>query len=144
MATFTDPFDIYRGAARTRQRVTERDSIRNQLAALGSNSAKAYENLTRQYQQGMDPRVSGFAKRGLGNSGIFQRAMQEYAANQQRSLGDVASSQQSGMQDLNTQEYNSANDYKDYMDSLAIKKQQEIAQAAGSLQDWAPFTGLYS
>jgi hypothetical protein len=92
----------------------------------------------------MEPRTTGFAKRGLGNSGIFQRAMQEYASNQQRSLGDVARSQQEGLQDLNTQEANSANDYKDYLDALAIKKQQEIAQAAGSLQDWSPFTGLYS
>jgi hypothetical protein len=70
--------------------------------------------------------------------------MQEYAANQQRSLGDVARSQQEGLQDLNAQEASSANDYKDYMDSLAMKKQQEIADAAGELQDWSPFTGLYS
>jgi hypothetical protein len=70
--------------------------------------------------------------------------MQEYAANQQRSLGDLASSQQSGLQQLNQQEASSAQDYQDYMDTLAMKKQQEIAGAAGSLQDWSPFTGLYS
>lgn len=144
MATYTDPFDIYRASARTRQRVTERNAIRDQLTALSGSGARAYESLTRTYQQGMEPRTTGFAKRGLGNSGIFQRAMQEYASNQQRSLGDVARSQQEGLQDLNTQEANSANDYKDYLDALAIKKQQEIAQAAGSLQDWSPFTGLYS
>jgi hypothetical protein len=144
MATYTDPFDIYRNAARTRQRVTEQNSIRDQLAALSGGGARAYESLTRTYQQGMEPRTAGFAKRGLGNSGIFQRAMQEYAANQQRSLGDVARSQQEGLQDLNAQEANSANDYKDYMDALAMKKQQEISQAAGELQDWSPFTGLYS
>ena len=86
MAIYTDPFDIYNKAARTRQRVTEQNSIRDQLAALSGGGARAYESLTRTYQQGMEPRTAGFAKRGLGNSGIFQRAMQEYAANQQRSL----------------------------------------------------------
>jgi hypothetical protein len=144
MATYTDPFDIYRQSARTRQRVTEQNAIRDQLAALTGGGARAYESLTRTYQQGMEPRTAGFAKRGLGNSGIFQRAMQEYAANQQRSLGDVARSQQEGLQELTAQEASSANDYKDYMDSLAMKKQQEISQAAGELQDWSPFTGLYS
>lgn len=144
MATFTDPFDIYRSAARTRQRVTEQNAIRDQLTALTSGGAKAYESLTRQYQQGMDPRTSGFARRGLGNSGLFQRAMQEYAANQQRSLGDLATSQQTGRDQLTAQEASSAGDYQDYMDTLALKKQQEIAGAAGSLQDWSPFTGLYS
>ena len=144
MATFTDPFDIYNKAARTRQRVTEQNAIRNQLNALSTGGAKAYESLTRQYQQGMEPRVSGFAKRGLGNSGLFQRAMQEYAANQQRSLGDVASSQRQGLDELTAQEASSAQDYKDYLDSLEMKKANEIAQAASSLQDWSPFTGLYS
>ena len=144
MATLTDPFDIYRKSARTRQRVTEQNSIQNQLAALSGRGARGYEALTRQYQQGLDPRVSTFARRGLGNSGLFQRAMQEYASNQQRSLGDVARSQQQGLQDLTAQEATSAGDYKDYMDALAMKKQDEIAQAAGSLQDWSPFTGLYS
>jgi hypothetical protein len=144
MATYTDPFDIYRASARTRQRVTEQGAIKSQLDLLASSGAKGYESLLRQYQQGMEPRTSGFARRGLGNSGLFQRAMQEYAANQQRSLGDLASSQQSGLQQLNQQEASSAQDYQDYMDTLAMKKQQEIAGAAGSLQDWSPFTGLYS
>lgn len=144
MATLTDPFDIYRKSARTRQRVTEQNAIQNQLAALSGSGARAYESLARQYQQGMEPRTAGFAKRGLGSSGLFQRAMQEYAANQQRSLGDVARSQQEGLQDLTAQEASSAQDYQDYLDSLAMKKQDEISQAASSLQDWSPFTGLYS
>lgn len=144
MATFTDPFDIYRQQARTRQRVAEQGSIQRQLANLAGGGAKAYEALTRQYQQGMEPRTAGFAKRGLGTSGLFQKAMQEYASSQQRSLGDVASSQQQGLDELTAQEAESAGAYKDYMDELEMKKAKEISEAASSLQDWSPFTGLYS
>lgn len=144
MATYTDPFDIYRQAARARQRTSEMGSIQRQLAGLTGGGAKAYEALTRQYQQGMEPRTAGFARRGLGNSGLFQRAMQEYAASQQRSLGDIASSQQQGLDELSAQEADSAAAYKDYMDQLEMKKAKEISDAASSLEDWSPFTGLYS
>lgn len=144
MATVNNPFDIYNQATRLTKRVTEQNAIRDQLAALSAGGAKGYESLMRQYQQGMEPRVSSFAKRGLGNSGIFQRAMQEYASNQQRSLGDIASSQQQGRQELSSQEAASARAYKDYLDSLAMQKADEISQAASSLQDWSPYTGLYN
>ena len=76
--------------------------------------------------------------------GIFQRAMQDYAMNQQDQLGQLAGAQASKENVLNLQDQQSAQVLQEFLDRQKIAKAQEIADAASSLQDWSPFTGLYS
>jgi len=144
MAEFTNPFAIVDEAAARRKRLNEQNSILAQRTESNTNYGNQYRDVLRQYQQGMDPQVSGFAKRGLGRSGIFQRAMQNYATNQQNQLGQLASTQASQENALQLQDQQSAEALQEFLDRQKIAKAQEIATAASSLQDWSPFTGLYS
>ena len=144
MAEFTNPFAIVDEAAARRKRLNEQNSILAQRTQSNVDYGNQYRDVLRQYQQGMDPRVSGFAKRGLGNSGIFQRAMKDYALNQQNQLGQLAGTQASQENALQLQEQQSAQVLQEFLDRQKISKAQEIANAASSLQDWSPFTGLYS
>ena len=144
MAEFTDPFEVLDTAQARRKRLVEQQSILAQMGQSQRGYAQQYADLVKQYQQGMSPRVSSFAQRGLGSSGIFQRAMKEYAANQQQQLGNLAMNQASEEDALRLQEQQSAQELQEFLDRQAISKQQEIAAAAASLKDWQPFTGLYS
>ena len=144
MAEFTNPFAVVDEAAARRKRLNEQNSILAQRTQSNVDYGNQYRDVLRQYQQGMDPRVSGFAKRGLGRSGIFQRAMKDYALNQQNQLGQLASTQASQENALQLQEQQSAQILQEFLDRQRISKAQEIANAASSLQDWSPFTGLYS
>jgi hypothetical protein len=144
MAEFTNPFAVVDEAAARRKRLNDQNSILAQRTQSNNDYTSSYRDVLKQYQQGMDPRVSGFAKRGLGRSGIFQRAMQDYAMNQQNQLGQLAGNQASQENALQLQDQQSAYDLQDFLDRQKITKAQEIASAAASLQDWQPFTGLYS
>lgn len=144
MAEFTNPFAVVDEAAARRKRLNEQNSILAQRTQSNVDYGNQYRDVLRQYQQGMDPRVSSFAKRGLGRSGIFQRAMQDYAMNQQNQLGQLAGTQASQENALQLQEQQSAQVLQEFLDRQKISKAQEIATAASSLQDWSPFTGLYS
>lgn len=144
MAEFTNPFAVVDEAAARRKRINAQNSILAQRTQSNVDYGNQYRDVLRQYQQGMDPRVSGFAKRGLGNSGIFQRAMKDYALNQQNQLGQLAGTQASLENALQLQDQQSAYELQDFLDRQKIAKAQEIANAASSLQDWSPFTGLYS
>jgi hypothetical protein len=144
MAEFTDPFEVLDTAQARRKRLVEQESILAQMGQSQRGYAQQYADLIKQYQRGMSPRVSSFAQRGLGSSGIFQRAMKEYAANQQQQLGNLAMNQASEEDALRLQEQQSAQELQEFLDRQNIRKQQEIAAAAASLKDWQPFTGLYS
>jgi hypothetical protein len=144
MAEFTNPFAVVDEAAARRKRLNATNSILAQRTQSNTNYANQYRDVMKQYQQGMDPRVSGFAKRGLGRSGLFQRAMKDYAMGQQDQLGQIAGNQVSEEYALQLQDQQSAQELQDFLDRQRISKAQEIANAASSLQDWSPFTGLYS
>lgn len=144
MAEFTNPFAVMDEAAARRRRLNTQNSILAQRTQSNVDYGNQYRDVLKQYQQGMDPRVSSFAKRGLGRSGIFQRAMQEYAVNSQNQLGQLAGNQASQENALQLQDQQSAYDLQEFLDRQKIAKAQEIANAAASLQDWQPFTGLYS
>lgn len=144
MAEFTNPFAVVDEAQARAKRLNAQNRILMQGQQANADYANNYRDLLQQYQQGMDPRVSSFAKRGLGNSGLFQRAMKEYAQNQQNQLGQIAGTQAGQLSDLQLQDQQSAQELQDFLDRQKIAKAQEIANAAAALQDWSPFTGLYS
>lgn len=144
MAEFTNPFAVVDEAQARAKRLNAKNRILMQGQQANADYANNYRDLLQQYQQGMDPRVSSFAKRGLGNSGLFQRAMKEYAQNQQNQLGQIAGTQAGQLSDLQLQDQQSAQELQDFLDRQKIAKAQEIANAAAALQDWSPFTGLYS
>jgi len=94
-ASFADPSSFGLGEAAERRR-REQAQLRAQLqrAGLGAETQRSTRDLTRAYQQGAEPQITGYAQRGLGRSGLFNRAMQDYIGQYQRGIGDIAQRQQ--------------------------------------------------
>lgn len=144
MSSFYNPnYDLQEAAAR-RRRETARRAYEFDVSNIGRQSQESVLDVNRQYRQGLEPRATGFTRRGLGRSGLFRRAMSQYASDQQRSLADITRSTAERMAKLQLGEQQSAQELQDVLDSIARAKAQEILSSASQLKSWAPFTGLYS
>ena len=144
MSSFYNPnYDLQEAAAR-RRRETSRRGYEFDVSNIGRKAQESMSEINRQYRQGLEPRATGFARRGVGRSGLFRRAMSQSGAEQQRALGDVTRSTAERMATLQLQEQQSAQQLQDVLDSIARAKAQEIYSSASDLRSWAPFTGLYS
>jgi hypothetical protein len=144
MATFTDPFAILNKGIARRQRRTDKAGYRAQLGSLSDAYTKSSKDISDRYRQGMGRQVTGFTGRGLGNSGLFQRAMQEYATAQQKEIGGAAETYNSGLNAAGIADQRSAQQLRDFLDAERIKKLGNITTAASELRQWQPYTGLYS
>lgn len=144
MSSFYNPnYDLQEAAAR-RRRETARRSYEFDVSNIGRKSQESIAELNRQYRQGLEPRATGFTQRGLGRSGLFRRAMSQYAADQQRGLQDITQATSERLAGLRLQEQQSAQELQDVLDSIARAKAQEIYASASTLRSFQPFTGLYS
>ena len=144
-ASFADPQGYGLGeAAQRRQR--EQAYLRSQLqrAGLGAETQRSTRDVTRAYKQGAEPQITGYAQRGLGRSGIFHRAMQDYISRYQRNIGDIAQRQQLGEAGIQLGEQISSEDLQDALDRLRLNTQSQIIADAAALRDFAPMTGLFS
>lgn len=110
-------------------------------ADLGLSTSAALRDINRQYAQGLEPRVSGFGRRGLGRSGLFQRAMKDYATAQQRAVGDIYARQQSELAGIDLEQQQADLELRDALDRLALQKQQQIISDAAKLADFTGFLG---
>ena len=144
MSSFYNPnYDLEEGSAR-RRRALSRRAYEFDVSNIGRGAQESVLNVNRQYAQGLEPRATGFARRGLGRSGIFRRAMSQYASDQQRALEDITRSSTQRLGALQLQEQQSQQQLQDVLDSIARAKAQEVFSSAANLKAWAPFTGLYS
>lgn len=144
MAEYTDPFGLLNNAIARRQRKTDIAGFTAKRGSLADTYAKSSKNISDKYRQGMSRQVTGFTGRGLGNSGLFQRAMQEYATAQQNEMGDAVGAYNSGINLTDVQDAGSAQQLQDFLDAEEIKKLSNITTAASELRAWQPFTSLYS
>lgn len=142
MATdfYNTSYDIQVADA-NRRRALAALRAQQQTVDLGSSISRALSDVNKQYAQGLEPRVSNFAKRGLGRSGLFQRAMKDYAGNQQRAIGDINLRQQQGLADINLQSQQAETDLQSELDRLALEKQQRIIEDAARLANYVGYTG---
>ena len=144
-ASFADPQGYGLGEAAERRR-REQAYLRSQLqrAGLGAETQRSTRDVTRAYRQGAEPQITGYAQRGLGRSGIFNRAMQDYIGQYQRGVGDIAQRQQLGEAGIQLGEQISSEDLQDALDRLRLNTQSQIIADAAALRDFAPMTGLFS
>lgn len=144
MSSFYNPnYDLQEAAAR-RRRETARRGYEFDVSNIGRRTSEATEAINRQFRQGLEPRATGYARRGLGRSGLFRRAMSQYASDQQRALGDVTRQASEQLSKLQLGEQESAMNLQDVLDAIARAKAQEVFSSAATLRSFAPFTGLYS
>lgn len=85
---------LYLDQSRRRVRDTYRIGTEQndyQRAVAQENYKQQYANMLRQYQQQGDRLPWGFAARGMGDSGIYGRALKDYWTDRTRSLGQLDS-----------------------------------------------------
>jgi len=70
------------------------------LYDLGDARSTGMEALSRQYREGLEPRVSQFGRRNLENSGLFRGAMLRYAEDNQRGQNELDKVYQRGIGDI--------------------------------------------
>jgi hypothetical protein len=144
MTDFYNPqYDLEEAAAR-RRRETRRRGYEFDVSSLGRRGQEAQMEINRQFAQGMEPRVTSFSRRGLGRSGLFRRAMSDYAAEQQRQLAAQTRGLSEQLGQLSLQDLEASTELQDALDALRLRKAREIQSSASQLKSWAPFTGLYS
>ena len=144
MSSFYNPnYDLQEAAAR-RRRETARRAYEFDVSNVTRQSQQQLADINRMYSKGLEPRVTSFSQRGLGRSGLFRKAMSDYASQQQRDLATAAQDAASQIAQGQLSEQTSAQELQDVLDSIARAKAQEIFSSASQLKSWSPFTGLYS
>lgn len=150
MATFTSidtsgyPTDYaHQEAIARRKRLQAKSQYDLGVADASTQATRALTDLSQKYFTGMEPQVTKFTGRGLGRSGIFQRAMKDYVTSQQRETGDVYQNLQNTLNQLAMGENQAGIDLQDELDRIARAKNEEILNAAAQLKAWAPYASLY-
>lgn len=128
--------------ARSRFGFTNAD-IQRRFAALQRQYGQQVGDLERSFERSKEPMVSSFAQRGLGRSGIFNKAMQEYLTDRQRSLGDLTAGFAEQQGALELERLGASQNLQSELDWLALQKQQQVMNDAAELRRWAPMTGLF-
>ena len=144
MSDFSNPDYIFQEAEARRKRALQNAGYQIDLKNLIASGNRQMMDIGQQYRAGMEPRVSGFAKRGLGNSGLFRNAMSQYATKQQQDINDLLANQQGQVSQLNLQEQSSGVSLQDELDRIKRAKANDILNSAMTLKDWQPYTGLYA
>jgi hypothetical protein len=130
-------------ASARRKRAQSRAQYDYSIQELSRNASENLRDIGQKYSRGMEPQVTQYTGRGLGRSGIFQRAMKDYVESQQKDVGDVYRQLQAGMGQLALGENQAGADLQGELDRIARAKNQEILNAAVELRNWAPYAAAY-
>lgn len=131
-------------AAARRRRLLSRAQYDFGVREANRQASAGLADITQKYSRGMEPQVTRFTGRGLGRSGLFQRAMKDYVGAQQGETNQLFQGLQSTLGQLALGEQEAGISLQDELDRIARAKNQEILNAAASLKAWSPYAGLYS
>lgn len=105
---------------------------------LGQQTQQSIRDLSKAYRQAAPSQITQFTGRGLGRSGLFKQAMQDFATKQQEDLASVYRSQSDQQAALALQEQQYAQALQDELDRLQLQRQQQLLADAAALKDYAP------
>ena len=144
MAQFSFADTNYGLAEASARRRARQANIQNQLGLsdLARRTQRTTRDVTKAYSQAAPQQITGFTGRGLGRSGIFQRAMKEFVGAQQQRLGDIAAEQQAGQTKLELERQAAAQDLQDYLDQLQLSRQSQILSDAQAIRSMSPLMGM--
>jgi len=114
------------------------------LADVGQQTQRGLRDVSQRYARAAPGQITGFTGRGLGRSGLFREAMQQFAGAQQSELADLAQTQQAAQVAEELRQQQAAQDLQDELDRLELARQQQILSDAAALQEFAPIVGLFS
>jgi hypothetical protein len=115
-------------------------SIANQQAAtLGQQrGSRKMSDITKQYVEGFAPKMAQYGKRGLAGpnvtSGIQRSGLEKYATNLQSNLGAETLNLQDQLNQISTDEAASESELQQYINDLALAKNQRIIDTATALR----------
>jgi hypothetical protein len=99
--------------------------------------SRARQNALRQYEQAQPQLVRGYSQRNLVTpnvrSGIFNRAMQEFAGERARNLSEFDLGQAEQMRGFDLEDARLLQQYRQMLGDLEAEKAREIAEAARQL-----------
>lgn len=127
-----------------RQRAQQRAQFDLGVGELSRRATQGLMDINQKYSKGMEGQVTGYTGRGLGRSGIFQRAMKDYVESQQRDIGGLTGELQTGLNQMVMGENEAGATLQDELDRIQRAKYSEILNAASELKQWAPYAALYS
>ena len=115
-------------------------SIANQQSAtLGQQrGSRKMSDITKQYVEGFQPKMAQYGRRGLAGpnvkSGIQRKGLEQYATNLQSSLGAETTNLQNELNQISVDEANSESELQQYLNDLALAKNQRIIDTATQLR----------
>lgn len=115
-------------------------SIANQQSAtLGQQrGSRKMSDITKQYVEGFQPKMAQYGRRGLAGpnvkSGIQRKGLEQYATNLQSSLGAESTNLQNELNQISVDEANSESELQQYINDLALAKNQRIIDTATALR----------
>jgi hypothetical protein len=131
-------------AAARRRRLMARTQYDYNVQELNRQASQNLADITQKYSKGMSPQITQYTGRGLGRSGIFQRAMKDYVTAQQQEQGNVFQNLQGQLGQLALGEQEAGMTLQEELDRIARQKNEEILNAAAMLKAWSPYAGLIS
>lgn len=144
--SMTDAFygDFGLSEATARRRRAQESIANRQAAMLGQQRGqRSLAKLTKQLTEGFRPKMAEYGARGLAGpqvkSGIQRRGLERYAADMQDQLGEATQALQDEQNAYVLREAQSQADLDDYIQQLALQKQQNIINAATALRQYAAY-----
>lgn len=105
------------------------------------DGARREQDTRRQFQRDAPRVTQNYASRGLGSSGVYQRALQNYTGDYSRNLARQTEDRYARDQqfDLNDTQYRA--EYDRQLGELDLLKAQQIAQTAAGITGLRPLMG---
>ena len=141
---YDEPSLMTQESAARRRRRTAFGQAELERANLGQQTSQRIRDVTKAYQQATPQQITSFTGRGLGRSGLFNKAMSDFVAGQQDRLGDITAGQTASEAQIQLKEQMAQQAFDDEMARIAGLRQQQILQDAQAIKQFAPMTGLFS
>jgi hypothetical protein len=140
---YTPDYGAYAGQAAAAIKKRANQTLASQQASFWGQQRgqRSLEDLTKKFQTGFNPLLGSLARRGIGKSGITQNALGQYAQSYQRGM-DTQNANNAYDQNLITQTETANQDALDeLLQSLKVKKAQDILATATGIQSVGAFGG---
>ena len=140
---FATLYGDYAGLASiaTRRRRERSTALENARFYGQMRGQRALEDLTRGFQEKFQPLQTSYARRGLGSSGVRQRALRDYASNYQRQMDAQMMANAREQAELNEQDTAAQSELDQYLEDLKLRKQRDIMGTANILSSLGSYGG---
>ena len=128
-------------AAAIKKRANQTFANQQSIAYGQQRGQRSLEDLSRKFQQGWNPTLSSYAKRGLKKSGITQGALLNFASDYQRNMDAQRQANAMEQNNLMAQDTQNEDDLQAYLAQLKFNKNRDILNTASDIAAIGAFGG---